>query len=242
MANGTSFRTPSISTTSGLWCDATGGDPVGRRDRAPRRFRQRSKPPRCARWPIAGRSRERCSTVRWPSTTPSTSGRADQGHQIGSCRPRPNPCRARPRSPATCLPRISPPFAKADGAGIVLGARVPIVLTSRADSARSRMASAAVAALWPMPPAQRADSRSVNAMNTILVVNAGSSSVKFQVFDVQGEAACSVWSRVRCDGIGSRPRLRASGPDDGRCRPRLCDRGRVADMPAAMRWGGVAAR
>src|SRR5467141_423691 len=39
-------------------------------------------------------------------------------------------------------------FAKADGAGIVLGARVPIVLTSRADSARSRMASCAVAALY----------------------------------------------------------------------------------------------
>src|SRR5437868_5690173 len=38
-------------------------------------------------------------------------------------------------------------FAKADGAGIVLGARVPIVLTSRADSPRARMASAAVAAL-----------------------------------------------------------------------------------------------
>jgi phosphate acetyltransferase len=39
-------------------------------------------------------------------------------------------------------------FAKADGAGIVLGARVPIVLTSRADSPRSRMASCAVAALY----------------------------------------------------------------------------------------------
>ena len=39
-------------------------------------------------------------------------------------------------------------FAKADGAGIVLGARVPVVLTSRADTARSRMASAAVAALY----------------------------------------------------------------------------------------------
>ncbi|MCP4615727.1 MAG: phosphate acetyltransferase [Bradyrhizobium sp.] len=38
-------------------------------------------------------------------------------------------------------------FAKADSAGIVLGARVPVVLTSRADTARSRMASAAVAAL-----------------------------------------------------------------------------------------------
>jgi len=38
-------------------------------------------------------------------------------------------------------------LAKADGAGIVLGARVPIVLTSRADSARARMASCAVAVL-----------------------------------------------------------------------------------------------
>ena len=38
-------------------------------------------------------------------------------------------------------------FAKADSAGIVLGARVPVVLTSRADSPRSRMASCAVATL-----------------------------------------------------------------------------------------------
>jgi phosphate acetyltransferase len=39
-------------------------------------------------------------------------------------------------------------FAKADGAGIVLGARVPIVLTSRADTPRARMASCAVATLY----------------------------------------------------------------------------------------------
>jgi phosphate acetyltransferase len=39
-------------------------------------------------------------------------------------------------------------FAKADGAGIVLGARVPIVLTSRADTPRARMASCAIAALY----------------------------------------------------------------------------------------------
>ncbi len=38
-------------------------------------------------------------------------------------------------------------FAKADSAGIVLGARVPVVLTSRADSVRARMASCAVAVL-----------------------------------------------------------------------------------------------
>jgi phosphate acetyltransferase len=38
-------------------------------------------------------------------------------------------------------------LAGAEGAGIVLGARVPIVLTSRADSVRARLASAAVMAL-----------------------------------------------------------------------------------------------
>jgi phosphate acetyltransferase len=39
-------------------------------------------------------------------------------------------------------------FAKADSAGIVLGARVPVVLTSRADSLRARLASCAVATLY----------------------------------------------------------------------------------------------
>jgi phosphate acetyltransferase len=38
-------------------------------------------------------------------------------------------------------------LAKADSAGIVLGARVPIILTSRADSVRARIASCAVAML-----------------------------------------------------------------------------------------------
>src|SRR6516225_1998307 len=49
-------------------------------------------------------------------------------------------------------------LAKADGAGVVLGARVPIVLTSRADSPRARMASCAVAAL-------QADARRRRAVN-----------------------------------------------------------------------------
>lgn len=39
-------------------------------------------------------------------------------------------------------------MAKADSAGIVLGARVPIILTSRADSLRARMASCAMAVLY----------------------------------------------------------------------------------------------
>jgi acyl dehydratase len=43
----------------------------------------------------------------------------------------------------------------AEGAGIVLGARVPIVLTSRADSVRTRLASTAVMAPGGARPARR---------------------------------------------------------------------------------------
>ncbi len=38
-------------------------------------------------------------------------------------------------------------LANADAAGIVLGARVPIILTSRADSEMARLASCAIASL-----------------------------------------------------------------------------------------------
>jgi len=41
-------------------------------------------------------------------------------------------------------------LSRADAAGIVLGARVPIILTSRADNERTRLASCAVAALYAM--------------------------------------------------------------------------------------------
>jgi phosphotransacetylase len=48
-------------------------------------------------------------------------------------------------------------LANADSAGLVLGARVPVILTSRADSVRSRIASCAVAAL--VARARRASAR-----------------------------------------------------------------------------------
>ena len=51
-------------------------------------------------------------------------------------------------------------LARADSAGLVLGARVPVILTSRADSVRSRIASCAVAVLLAharrQPPKQTA--------------------------------------------------------------------------------------
>jgi phosphate acetyltransferase len=48
-------------------------------------------------------------------------------------------------------------LADAEAAGIVLGARVPIILTSRSDSAKSRLASCAVAAL--LAHARRGETR-----------------------------------------------------------------------------------
>jgi phosphotransacetylase len=48
---------------------------------------------------------------------------------------------------ANILAKLLSFLANADSAGLVLGARVPIILTSRADSVRSRIASCAVAML-----------------------------------------------------------------------------------------------
>jgi acetate kinase len=46
--------------------------------------------------------------------------------------------------------------------------------------------------------------------NTIFVVNAGSSSIKFQLFAVSGDGECDRCMKGQFDGIGSRPHLHAS--------------------------------
>jgi len=51
-------------------------------------------------------------------------------------------------------------------------------------------------------------------MKCILVVNAGSSSVKFQVFALEGTEGLEQFIRGEIDGIGSRPRLRARDKHD----------------------------
>jgi phosphotransacetylase len=48
---------------------------------------------------------------------------------------------------ANILAKLLTFLANSDSAGLVLGAKVPIILTSRADSVRSRIASCAVAVL-----------------------------------------------------------------------------------------------
>jgi len=71
-------------------------------------------------------------------------------------------------------------------------------------------------------------------MDTILVVNAGSSSVKFQVFAVDIEGRLRRQSKRQVDGIGSRPRLRATAAAGNTMADRAYPIESVADVPAAL--------
>lgn len=75
-------------------------------------------------------------------------------------------------------------------------------------------------------------------MDTILVVNAGSSSVKFQVFSVEGEGRLRRQIKGQMDGIGSRPRLRASGASGDPLADRAYPIEAVPDVPTAMAVAG----
>jgi acetate kinase len=71
-------------------------------------------------------------------------------------------------------------------------------------------------------------------MDTILVVNAGSSSVKFQVFAVDGDGRLRRQIKGQMDGIGSRPRLRASDASGAKLAERAYPIESVGDVPAAL--------
>ncbi|UVO40258.1 acetate/propionate family kinase [Bradyrhizobium arachidis] len=75
-------------------------------------------------------------------------------------------------------------------------------------------------------------------MDTILVVNAGSSSVKFQVYSAEGDGALRRQIKGQMDGIGSRPRLRANGPSGDPLADRAYPIEAVPDVPAAMAVAG----
>jgi acetate kinase len=75
-------------------------------------------------------------------------------------------------------------------------------------------------------------------MRSILVVNAGSSSVKFQAFAEDGNDGLRRLVKGQVDGIGSRPRLRAEGADRAPLTDRSYAAGEVADVPAALDAAG----
>ena len=124
---------------------------------------------------------------------------------------------------------------KADAAGLVLGARVPIVLTSRAElGADASCLLRCRRALCRCPSAHIESHADVTMMDTILVVNSGSSSLKFQVFEIAGPATLKRLVKGQLDGIGTQPRLRVKGSDDAILIDRTYAPEVVGDVSAAI--------
>src|SRR5271163_4847055 len=76
-------------------------------------------------------------------------------------------------------------------------------------------------------------------MDTILVVNAGSSSVKFQVFGTDGTGALDRLIKGQMDGIGTRPRLRAQAADKAPLIEQSYAPEHVSDVKAALEAAGA---
>jgi acetate kinase len=76
-------------------------------------------------------------------------------------------------------------------------------------------------------------------MDTILVVNAGSSSVKFQVFGTKGSGGLTRLIKGQMDGIGARPRLRAAAADGKLLIDEPYAPERVADVATALAMAGA---
>src|SRR4051812_2219107 len=76
-------------------------------------------------------------------------------------------------------------------------------------------------------------------MQAILVVNAGSSSVKFQVFQLDGSAGLTRLLKGQMDGIGTQPKLVAQDAQGHPLIDRMYPVERVADVPSAMQEAGA---
>jgi acetate kinase len=70
-------------------------------------------------------------------------------------------------------------------------------------------------------------------MRTILVINAGSSSIKFQVFAIQS-GSLTAQIKGQLDGIGSRPRLRATGAEGQLLADLTLRSEEASDVPAGL--------
>jgi acetate kinase len=76
-------------------------------------------------------------------------------------------------------------------------------------------------------------------METILVVNAGSSSLKFQVFGIEPPRGLTRLLKGQVDGIGARPRLRAAMIDGFTAVDRVFPPDEIPDLPAAIHVTGA---
>ncbi|MGB8103936.1 MAG: acetate kinase, partial [Pseudolabrys sp.] len=75
-------------------------------------------------------------------------------------------------------------------------------------------------------------------MDAILVVNAGSSSLKFQVFASDGGKELHCLVKGQMDGIGTKPRLRAEDADKSSLIDQTYPAEKVPDLPAATQETG----
>jgi acetate kinase len=91
----------------------------------------------------------------------------------------------------------------------------------------------------PMPGGVQLHCLRPDAMDTILVVNAGSSSVKFQVFQIGGAQQLSRKIKGRVEGIGTKPQLKAADAGDKVLVDRSYSSERVGDVPAALHAAGA---
>jgi acetate kinase len=71
-------------------------------------------------------------------------------------------------------------------------------------------------------------------MDAILVVNAGSSSVKFQIFELATGGVPRRLVKGQMDGIGTRPRLRAATSDGSSLIDKIYPPQEIPDVPAAI--------
>src|SRR6478735_12348314 len=71
-------------------------------------------------------------------------------------------------------------------------------------------------------------------MDAILVVNAGSSSVKFQAFGIDGASALQRLLKGQIDGIGTKPRLVVKDNDGSSLIDQIYPTDKVPDVPAAI--------
>src|SRR5215813_6296820 len=76
-------------------------------------------------------------------------------------------------------------------------------------------------------------------MDTILVVNAGSSSVKFQIFDLPNSGDPQRLIKGQVDGIGTRPRLRAEARDRSPLIDKTYTAQEVPDVATALAAAGA---
>ena len=76
-------------------------------------------------------------------------------------------------------------------------------------------------------------------MDAILVVNAGSSSVKFQVFSAEPPSGLKCQIKGQVEGIGTEPRLRARGIDGTVTIDQKFGALEIADVPAALQTVGA---